>query len=465
MPLLQSSQLPPPIDDKEFEELARDLFAAHWKDPNTQIFGRSGQTQDGVDIYGRPNQQEFWYGIQCKLRKAGDLSRQKLEIEIHKARNFHHKLHTYIFVTTYSRDTKLQKFIDELDLIEESFGKSHVQILFWEDICSLLAENINIARKYYPQFFQGGPIVERQDYHPKTHRFTEISENSPMLLGLVIDCSRSMINILKDKQGFQDKDLQTVLNLVVEKATAFCETTQAGEILPKFSLFVYGYGFADLLKGVSNAFNRLLGIQESRKSSSPIQSGSVRDLLANVATENSLPFTPNILVLNKHWDTYKRSIRSQFFDMGLGESSFYESLCAAHERLSKELESPFYAHPLLLFISDGQIDDGLQTDVERVTKSIQDLGVQVMHCYVGKRDITKSKILYASSEALWPEEAIRLFNLSSRIGSTNILLANISDEAKYKGWHVPDGARLFIQLNHSEMLEEVIDILLSALRY
>lgn len=151
MPLFITSNFPPPLEDKEFEEMVRDLFASHWNDPNTQIFGRSGQGQKGVDIYGQPNQAGLWFGIQCKERKTGKLSRKDLEKEINLARSFHKKLDTYIFAITGSRDTKLQQIVDDLNETETQKGGFKVQILFWEDLCSLLSENSRIIRKYYPQ--------------------------------------------------------------------------------------------------------------------------------------------------------------------------------------------------------------------------------------------------------------------------------------------------------------------------
>ena len=60
MPSLTTSEFPKPRDDKEFEEMTRDLFAAHWKDDNTQVYGRPGQSQDGVDVYGQPNRSNLY---------------------------------------------------------------------------------------------------------------------------------------------------------------------------------------------------------------------------------------------------------------------------------------------------------------------------------------------------------------------------------------------------------------------
>ncbi|MBK6607912.1 MAG: hypothetical protein IPG24_21140, partial [Leptospiraceae bacterium] len=67
MPSITNAIYLKPSDDKEFENMVRDLFALHWKDDNTQIRGRSGQSQNGVDVYGYPNKSSALYGIQCKL--------------------------------------------------------------------------------------------------------------------------------------------------------------------------------------------------------------------------------------------------------------------------------------------------------------------------------------------------------------------------------------------------------------
>jgi len=43
---------PPPSWDK-FEEISADLFSRIWKDNQLVCYGRAGQRQHGVDIYGK----------------------------------------------------------------------------------------------------------------------------------------------------------------------------------------------------------------------------------------------------------------------------------------------------------------------------------------------------------------------------------------------------------------------------
>ncbi len=69
MPTFSNLQIPPPSNWQDFENLCCDLWRAIWKDPNTQKNGRQGQSQNGVDIYGRPELREKWAGVQSKAAR------------------------------------------------------------------------------------------------------------------------------------------------------------------------------------------------------------------------------------------------------------------------------------------------------------------------------------------------------------------------------------------------------------
>jgi hypothetical protein len=45
-------QIPPPKSWSDFEYLCLNLFQAVWKDPLAQKNGQSGQSQNGVDVFG-----------------------------------------------------------------------------------------------------------------------------------------------------------------------------------------------------------------------------------------------------------------------------------------------------------------------------------------------------------------------------------------------------------------------------
>ncbi len=51
MSSLNSTALPKPRNWQDFEKQVRELFACELNDPNTQMHGRTGQPQRGVDVY------------------------------------------------------------------------------------------------------------------------------------------------------------------------------------------------------------------------------------------------------------------------------------------------------------------------------------------------------------------------------------------------------------------------------
>ena len=112
MPIHANRTLPPPPYWQEFEDKLHDLFKAVWKDPHAQKNGRSGQSQDGVDIYGQPEQRDKGAGVQAKKKDrlaASTVTVKELESEVNKAKKFTPKLSEFILATTGKRDKTIQE--------------------------------------------------------------------------------------------------------------------------------------------------------------------------------------------------------------------------------------------------------------------------------------------------------------------------------------------------------------------
>jgi predicted helicase len=110
----------------EFEDIVWELYARLWHDPNAQRHGRSGQRQQGVDIYGQPEDLGGQYvGIQCKRYEDGSLTRAKIEKEIAEADQFRPPLAEYIIATTEHLDAKLQTAVCQFspDMGPSIFGQ------------------------------------------------------------------------------------------------------------------------------------------------------------------------------------------------------------------------------------------------------------------------------------------------------------------------------------------------------
>lgn len=301
---------------------------------------------------------------------------------------------------------------------------------------------------------------EPKEYPPS------ITPDRPLLIGIVVDLSRSMRDLLARMprySGISRKRLNEAINTLVEKAMAFCKTPEADEILPRFALFIYGYGFGRFRHTVVDVARRI-GIRSERLMPDLIPSEPVRDLLAEGTMKENLPSTPNASDISEHWDHYKQSVEGQFADAWLGPSILYDSLCAARDRFREELRRPYYGHPLLIVISNGELENAQDDDLDKVVNEIQRLGIQIVCCYFSTKNLTEAKRLHAVVGDTWPLGLRRLFRCSSTVSESNEMTRSIAEIAREHGWKIPTNAKLLIQVNHRDMLEELTDILVSPLR-
>src|SRR5512133_724801 len=107
---------PIPESDDVFDEMVRDACSIEWNDPNTQKNGRSGQSQNGLDVFGYPNGSSGrCHGAQSKLRTKGKkLSTHEIDEEIKKAQSSPLHPDQLIIVTSTSRDVGLQAHVDKV---------------------------------------------------------------------------------------------------------------------------------------------------------------------------------------------------------------------------------------------------------------------------------------------------------------------------------------------------------------
>jgi len=143
-------------------------------------------------------------------------------------------------------------------------------------------------------------VASRKPVARKTENVT------PFLIGVVLDLSKTAFDSIyqisqKDDDFFQR--LIKALNTLVNKSISYCEHPHSKDILPKFSLFFYGFGFGNALKGLDSIARRL-----GLTSDVEIPTESVRDLLKLAADSEELPYTPNAAELNKYWKKYRTGI-------------------------------------------------------------------------------------------------------------------------------------------------------------
>jgi len=146
-----SKTLGKPENWQDFESLCKKLWGEIWKCSEIKKNGRPGQTQNGVDVYGIPYNDDEYYGIQCKGKNEythKQLTITEINKEIEKAKSFEPKLKKLYFATTAVKDAKIEKVIRLKNLEHKKNKLFEVHIFSWEDIVGLIEEN----RKTYDYY-------------------------------------------------------------------------------------------------------------------------------------------------------------------------------------------------------------------------------------------------------------------------------------------------------------------------
>lgn len=152
--LSRGGRLNRPSDWQSFERLTRDLYQRLLGDHGTDLHGRSGQPQGGVDVFGTDHRTGQMVGVQCKGRddpagqSAGHLSEKELWAEVAKAATFDPPINRYVILTTGANDVGLKAIAREITRIHARDGKFSVEVHAWDWIESHLAEHVDLAAGY-----------------------------------------------------------------------------------------------------------------------------------------------------------------------------------------------------------------------------------------------------------------------------------------------------------------------------
>lgn len=155
MPDLTNIRVSPPANWQDFERLSADLWEKIWRDPNTQLNGRSGQPQAGVDIWGAVDGSPELSGVQCKGKDGGygkRVTSKQLISEVTKAKQFSPRIAHFIIATTARNDVHIQQLARELSARHKRAGLFTVDVMGWDDISRRIAGYPDVFAKHYPQF-------------------------------------------------------------------------------------------------------------------------------------------------------------------------------------------------------------------------------------------------------------------------------------------------------------------------
>jgi len=155
----------PPLYWQQFEDLTAGVFEAVYRDPRPTKFGRPGQAQNGVDVFGYEYGNGRLIAIQCKRmdeldvnnqpRPGGVITRKILDDEIKEVlKGFKPLPDTWILATTAKRDAAIQKYAVSLDKKSRAKGSFGIQLWFWDDFITDLNRNHDLQQWYYNHVIQ-----------------------------------------------------------------------------------------------------------------------------------------------------------------------------------------------------------------------------------------------------------------------------------------------------------------------
>lgn len=244
MPTTEQVGIPLPATFEELESITCDFFSNTFHTP-FQKWGRSGQQQCGIDIFGKD-----WngrsVGVQCKNYQNARLTEDILRNDIKKAEEISPPLERMYFVTTAPRDVKIQNFCMGWR------GKFPVEIYYWEVLERFLQLNPAIKDLYYPTRIDKEPTqlfineflklcgkyniyqyLYENDY--VTPYSESVYEDSELFCAHVTSLlvSEKSLNVdktvLRDTQFFKD-----VFEMMIDQAAMFCFTIGNGRCVSRF---------------------------------------------------------------------------------------------------------------------------------------------------------------------------------------------------------------------------------------
>ena len=154
MPTISSSKVPAPKSWEEFEEITLSAVKLRWNSTDFYRHGRTGQKQDGVDIWGHDDDERH-IGLQCK-NTNNELALAVVQTEIANAEKFIPKLDRLYIATTAPRDAKLQKSVREISQERSKTGdfKVDVPVVVNKDVASSHAAFLNSSGGFRSGFSQ-----------------------------------------------------------------------------------------------------------------------------------------------------------------------------------------------------------------------------------------------------------------------------------------------------------------------
>jgi hypothetical protein len=146
MPILPTINLPPPTSWAEFESLMAELCVREWQTSLVTRNGRQGQGQDGVDIYGYPQDDRLRLNcVQCK-QTTQPLAFATVVAEVKKAKAFKPQPSVFVIATTAPSDARLLEQVREA----QRRWPFRVVVRAWDDLQLACTRFPDLVEQFWP---------------------------------------------------------------------------------------------------------------------------------------------------------------------------------------------------------------------------------------------------------------------------------------------------------------------------
>jgi hypothetical protein len=210
-----------------------------------------------------------------------------------------------------------------------------------------------------------------------------------------------------------------------------------------------------------------------------VAKAAMERIFARIAGRTLKDLTLSVGSMMERWSTFRESLSTGNELLG-GNTPMCACLSMIRERFARErARHPDCSRFVLLIVSDGEPTDG---DPSPIAREVAEAGVEIVSCFVAPQDMTGSKELYSKPQSSWSNGAIGMFDIAASASAA-------SPELKFlleRGWHIhkesprrsfsamvnrlrgriqpEETPRLFAQVNHSEHLQEFMQVVLAPLR-
>jgi hypothetical protein len=138
-----------------------------------------------------------------------------------------------------------------------------------------------------------------------------------------------------------------------------------------------------------------------------------------------------------------------------GKTPMTGALDKIQQRFTQELKNlPKNTTSVLFILSDGEPTDG---DPSIYTRQLKRAKTYIISCFLTKRNIIEPRQLFNTTEIGWSKEACLMFYMASEVERDSFFVEALIE----RKWKVPLRPRLFIQANHTDLLNEFTQIIVS----